>query len=151
LSEGFLNIGYDANRSYEGKNFYSLGNNSPWVSSDYTGALMMRPIFCNPALFPPDHVLAHPPVTSEPAEEEFIIYPNPVSDVLYIRNKKQEAEGIYPSSLLIEIYNMQGSLVLSNYVNNGNLFISSLRPGMYVMRIKENNKVKAVHKILVTR
>ena len=151
LSEGFLNIGYDANRACEGKNFYSLGTNSPWLSSEYTGALMMRPIFCRAELFPPDHVASLPPATNEPTEDDFIVYPNPVSDILYIRNKKQEAEGIYPSALLIEVYNMQGALVLSNYVNDGNLILSPLRSGMYMIRIKENNKVKAVHKILVTR
>ncbi len=150
MSEGFLNIGYDANRAYGGKNFYSLSSTGPWLPSEYQGSLMIRPIFCKSENFPSDYV--PPPVEpSASSEESIILYPNPVSNILYIRSTNTEMQDI--QACYIEVYDMAGNLLLSNYSKDGSIMVSSLRAGMYIVRIKEkkNSKVKAVSKIIVNR
>ena len=150
-TEGFLNIGYDANRTYEGKNFYSLSSTAQWMASDFQGALMIRPIFCKVENFPGDYV--SPPVVSPaPAEGDGIkLYPNPVRDLLYVRNADEEARGIQPPVRRVEIYDMKGNLVQWSYANDGSVSVSSLLPGIYIVRIMQSGAVKAVRKIIVSR
>ena len=71
---------------------------------------------------------------------ELNIYPNPATDI--IRFKSDE-------NLNVEIYNYNGTLLISNTVNlNGSLNISDLKAGTYIIKAEGKNKVY-LGKILV--
>ncbi len=150
-SEVFLNIGFDANTLRGDKNYYALSPYSGWYYSIYDGALMMRPIFCKPEDFPDDFVPPPTPAHVTP-EDDYLLHPNPASDVVFIRNLSAE-ENLLPQTAQqrVEVYNMGGRLVLSAYTSDGNFAVSSLPAGVYVVRIFENNMVKASRKIIIAR
>lgn len=66
-------------------------------------------------------------------ESEFIIYPNPVRNELFISNKK----GILISEA--EIYNQLGQKVLHSKFKNNKLDISNLEEGIYFIEFLSNN------------
>ena len=61
---------------------------------------------------------------------EFIIYPNPSNDFIFIKD--------LPKNQIIEIYDLSGRLLISQiYINDG-LDISNLEVGMYMLKINDN-------------
>lgn len=62
------------------------------------------------------------------AAEEFVIHPNPVSNILILDNLEDTK---------IEVYNSLGQLVLANNISTKSLDVSSLRPGMYMLRTEK--------------
>ncbi|MCL2098347.1 MAG: T9SS type A sorting domain-containing protein [Bacteroidales bacterium] len=152
-SEVFLNIGFDANRLNQDKNFYSVNNYDGWLPSIYDGSLMMRPIFCDEAKFPDDAVLPPPPQPA-PAQtnNDYLLYPNPAVDMVTIRNLKAERE-MSPTAATqrVEVYDLRGTLVHAAYTPDATFSVAALSAGVYVVRIYENNVVKTSYKIIVAR
>jgi hypothetical protein len=72
-------------------------------------------------------------------ENTISLYPNPVSDVLYI--KTTEDKDYY-----YQIYNVLGQLVKSGKFEDNRTDLSSLSQGVYLIRI--NNSVEVVEKII---
>jgi hypothetical protein len=147
-TEAFLNIGFDANTLNGSKNFYSLSSTDDWYQSIYDGALMIRPIFCKPENFPSDFV---PPPVEETgtASDDYIVYPNPATDWIYIYNKKYDETGMITPRQRIDIFDMSGRVLRTGYSNDGSFSVGDLIPGMYIVRIMEHDKVKASRKIIV--
>ena len=84
------------------------------------------------------------PVTSvkEFPIEGLSIYPNPASgQKVYITTKSNKAK-------IIEIYNVLGKNILSANLAGNELNISSLEPGVYIMKIQEG-KSSATRKLVV--
>ncbi len=69
------------------------------------------------------------PVESNEASER-IIYPNPASDRLYFKNTSYEAQ--------IQIYDLQGRMVLNQALTEGSIDISELPKGIFVVKIIDN-------------
>ena len=69
----------------------------------------------------------------------FNVYPNPVKDVVTI-NTTSEFD-------TVEVFNQLGQSVLkssSSLMNSNRLDLSSLNPGIYLMRIRSNNRSKTI-------
>lgn len=77
--------------------------------------------------------------------EDFEIYPNPASDILYIKNESLDGQ------FDLEMYDSNGRLMLSEKLNlemaSGLVGIKSLPAGVYVVAIK--NRIKTVSQKLV--
>lgn len=63
----------------------------------------------------------------------FSIYPNPVKDVLHVQAKSTDNADY-------EIYHLAGQLVKKGQLNNGNINVSLLNKGVYVISIVQNGK-----------
>jgi hypothetical protein len=149
-SEVFLNIGFDANTPNKEMNLYALGATGSWYESIYDGALMIRPIFTRtPGDFPDKHETPEPAQKAAAMSDDYLIYPNPATDWITIRNLKAEELGIVPPRQLIEIFDMSGRKHRTGYTDGGMFSISGLATGMYIVRIIENETVKTSQKIIV--
>jgi hypothetical protein len=64
------------------------------------------------------------------------IYPNPVKDILYIKNKTKISE--------INIYDFNGKLVKKEMMNseNGTINVSELTAGNYIVKVKDRETEK---------
>ncbi len=151
-TEAFLNVGYDANRTTGGKNYYALNGFGEWFFSLYDGALMMRPIFCRPGAFPDDAVElpANKPVTVE--GDNYLLYPNPARDLVSIRNLTAE-EQMLPQAdrQSVEVYDLRGEFLFAVNTPNGSFSVGDLPAGVYIVRVIENNKIKTSKRIIIAR
>ncbi len=74
--------------------------------------------------------------------EDLSIYPNPVSNgKIYITSKQNLAKDI-------EIFDVLGKKIYSTSIFGKELNISKLTPGIYILKIKENNS-SATRKLVV--
>lgn len=73
----------------------------------------------------------------EPGNEGFIIYPNPVQDILHI----QDIDGspLQPGSR-ISIINMEGKMILSSPVSDNRIRIEDIPSGLYYLNIMSGDK-----------
>lgn len=62
------------------------------------------------------------------------IYPNPASNLLTI-------SGLKPGKATVEIYNMQGKLVYSNFNVTKYIDISNLYPSIYLVKVNEKERI----------
>lgn len=122
ISVDRLNIGFDKNTNSKNKTFYSLDNESSWLTSSVEGTAMIRPVFS----------------TSMDAElgvkeidfnmNHLIIYPNPTSNSLTI----------FPSEIEqykgIDVFNVQGTPILSS--NELHIDLSDYPSGIYFLKTK---------------
>ena len=72
--------------------------------------------------------------TEEVETTKTVLYPNPVTDVLYLSHSNQQVEKI-------EIYNISGTLVTSSGKNVENIDISKLVHGAYLAKIYTKNGI----------
>ena len=75
----------------------------------------------------------------EPLEEnEIIVYPNPTSDLLYVKTKST-------SKILLTIYDILGKRISKHEIYNSQpIHLSSLEKGVYIAVIKSQDIVKSV-------
>lgn len=77
-----------------------------------------------------------------PEMNEFFVYPNPVTNKLYLKNSQQE--------ISVQITDVTGRLLLKfdTYSNNSGLNISELKAGIYFLSVKgnKNNYVSKFYK-----
>jgi hypothetical protein len=74
--------------------------------------------------------------------EGLSLYPNPVSTgKLYISTKNDDSKDI-------EIFDVLGKKVLQVQLNSKELNLSSLNPGVYIIKIKEN-EITATRKLMI--
>jgi hypothetical protein len=79
-------------------------------------------------------------------KNDFTIYPNPASDIVYVEFDNKNLEYI------IEIYDISGRQVLQNKSNNpaNHLNISNLKNGLYTVMIYHNNRLYQ-NKLIINR
>jgi hypothetical protein len=144
--EGFLNIGFDRNRNSKNNAFYNLGQT--WESSVFDGSLMIRPIFCrSDDQFPSDTTvnLEDNNRTNERIRT-FKAYPNPERGIVYL----EEEDNIPLISLKIELYALSGKLVKVFENVTGNIDVTNVAPGIYLMRVwNADRNVRAVKRIII--
>ncbi|TYB79911.1 T9SS type A sorting domain-containing protein [Bizionia myxarmorum] len=81
-------------------------------------------------------------MTASENMENLSVYPNPVSNgKLYIATK-------FNLSKQIIIYNVLGNTIMSETLSGKELNISKIKPGIYIIKITENN-VTATRKLIV--
>ena len=66
-------------------------------------------------------------------DKSFLIYPNPVKDVLNIEADERIEE--------ISIYNLTGALIYENALINNNINVSDLTEGVYIIKVKTETSV----------
>ncbi|MBS7255006.1 pectate lyase family protein [Flavobacterium branchiicola] len=71
-------------------------------------------------------------LTEEPQAAKVVLYPNPVSDVLYVSNGTQTIEKVL-------VYNMSGTLVKSTGKDTESIDVSGLIPGTYLVKVYTND------------
>ncbi len=76
----------------------------------------------------------------------FMIYPNPVSDMLYIKQK-----GSY--ELLVEIIDFRGSIIYRGHCSgeNSSIDISNFHSGLYIIKLKSKNNIHVSRFIIGNR
>ncbi|MDR2802379.1 MAG: T9SS type A sorting domain-containing protein [Prevotellaceae bacterium] len=148
LSETFLNIGYDANSAPGSVTFYNINNT--WYPSLYAGALMLRPIFGKASGLPADAVPLTPNAV-QAAVQNVTVFPNPARDVVNIRYETENESDVMPAACRIDLFDMSGRFVRTFTTTNGSFSIQGLENGLYLLRIFEDNQIKATRKILVQR
>ena len=68
-------------------------------------------------------------------------YPVPANDVLTISGLTNKAE--------LSIYSLAGQLLKQQTVDNGNINISDLSKGVYVVKIRSNNNILTTQRIVI--
>lgn len=81
--------------------------------------------------------------SKENSIEKLSIYPNPATsgEIIYITTRFNDHKKI-------EIFNVLGKNVLSTTLSGNELNISSLDPGIYILKLKEGNH-KATRKLVI--
>lgn len=79
----------------------------------------------------------------ETPPKNWFLYPNPTKDVLYLNQNNQSLK-----YLTLQIYNLQGQLVLSKKINSDNIQISHLPKGIYTYALKQSQKQVSSDKFL---
>jgi hypothetical protein len=145
--DGFLNIGFDRNRNSKRNTFYSLGQ--AWEPSVFDGSLMIRPIFClNDSQFPSDHVALDNNDVKNRTIRAFKAYPNPARGIVYLEEENDRTPLIY---LKIELYALSGELVKVFENVSGNIDVTNITPGIYLMRVwNADRTIREVKRIIVT-
>ncbi|MFM2392381.1 MAG: hypothetical protein RLZZ546_358 [Bacteroidota bacterium] len=75
--------------------------------------------------------------------ESIGIYPNPASDKLIIKHNQ--------SIDFLSMYNQFGNLVLQDNLKNGEVNISSLKNGMYFIKLIDKNKNYIIKKVIIQK
>lgn len=73
-------------------------------------------------------------------ENELLIWPNPATDVLKIRNSSLDIK----STQILEIYNMNGCLMAHGILNSNvpsEIDVSKFLPGTYVLKLYGQDEV----------
>lgn len=133
------NIGIDLNNPNLSNNFYNLGQG--WVNSSIPGALMIRPI------------LSMTPLSTSgggqlPAPPNITLFPNPASENLSI-----DAGEFDPYEMSGKIYDLSGRMILEfGGEEFGNLNISGIHEGVYLIRIENRHGKQIVtRKLIINR
>lgn len=115
-----LNVGLDRNLDNSTKTYYSLNNGVTWIQSSIPGSVMIRPIVSTTM----DNELGLEEINEQVASA--VIFPNPTANQITVRMENGTFEGI-------EVYNLQGKLVLSS--DNETIELFKEPAGMYFVRV----------------
>jgi hypothetical protein len=132
-----LNIGYDKNIDNSDKIFYKTS--TTWQNTGFAGSLMMRPVFVSDK----DFILSQKEIKWNPTVN---VYPNPANTIININSE----DAVFSS---IEVYDMQGKIVLSDYISSHNphVDVTSLHNGIYILCLKNEENQVIQKKISILR
>lgn len=132
-----LYIGLDVNRAQGNHAYYNV--DGTWNESTITGAIMMRPLL-GTIVF--NTIVNDPEEGALNALEENAIYPNPATDKVVCDNRTDKPTKYYLSDI-------QGRLIQSAILPaNKQIDISTLVPGMYIIRLETNGLVGKPQKLI---
>ena len=130
------NVVVDGYRESDGKfhiNFGYGGSLDNWYDipdpNFYQGMTKMEGIILN--IIPTSDA-----VHEASSQQSIEVYPNPVSDVLYMKNLQGE-------TVEYSIFNVLGQMVTSGY-SNGSIFVAGLEKGLYFLQIKGEKFLETV-------
>ena len=128
----FLNVGVDRNINTQSTIFYNVAG--PWNTSPFPGSLMMHPVF-GVADF---YLGVEQPIVAK-QKSDFVIYPNPASDELFIGNNNPSVQINYSVMDVSGRTVLNGNIAAYNAVN-----IATLAEGVYFIRLIEGNSVTTI-------
>ena len=138
-SETFLNAGLDMNTLPAGKQYYWLNGN--WNQSQVTGTIMIRPVLGSPLSLGTEDI----PLKNQLA---FRFWPNPARDYITV----EPDEGSAGKLCQVSIIDMQGRELIKELIDNhGKTDISSLKEGIYIIRLSINGKAAGYDKLVKVR
>lgn len=127
-----LTIGLD--RNTDGDTTIVYGDGVNWYPSNEMGALMIRPYF----RYHPNDLSVETP---KRVSENFIVYPNPVDNEVYVDFNAVEAN--------YQVLDMHGRVVLNGTINAGNrILMGELQPGMYLLQLQSGHWIEVKKLIL---
>lgn len=118
-----LNLGLDRNIDNSSKIKYSVDGGATWLGSPFGGTAMVRPIFSTGL----DNVLSTPDLTIE--KSTISVYPNPVSDQLYVKLNNELFLGT------IQIFDLFGKQLMETTSDEIN--VNSFASGVYLLGLKD--------------
>ncbi len=133
---GSLNIGFDANNDNASNIMYFA--EGEWYTSNRSGSLLIRPIVGSSLILGEEEVV-------HSVTDKLNIYPNPSRDY-FILGQPEIANDPHN---IISIYNIYGQFV-RRQKGVRKIDVSSLSPGMYVVRVESKNKMYTA-KLLINR
>lgn len=120
---GKVNIGFDMNFDSSDKIFYNIDGN--WYNTIYKGSLMLRPMFGDTII---DYT-AIKTVSKKTQPLNLSLYPNPCTDILYIKN-------IIQGEYNYEIYTATGCLIQQNKLKTmATIAVNHLPKGIYILKL----------------
>ena len=129
-----INLGFDTSRDCSAYNFFKV--NSYWESSQFSGALMIRPVVGSSYYIGIDE--------NQDVMTELQLSPNPVSSVLHLDGMSAE------KCSEIIVYDLTGRTVLDVLYSN-ELNVSDLDNGVYVIRVINHDGSFLSSKFIVSR
>lgn len=135
-TEQFLNLGYDVSRNNLNRTYVNI--NGSWFNpgnSVIPGTLMMRAVFGTR-----DIINGVPEIPD--AGSDVVLFPNPVSETLYIKSAETTINGI-------SIVDMTGRIVHQDNGNLKTIDISSITPGVYQVVITASGNIQIHRKIII--
>jgi len=121
-TDGFINLGYDAN-AHAGENiFFHVGNG--WQPSIFPGALMIRPVVAT------SQTSITTGETSPPKEPS--VFPNPLKESML--NIIMDESMVQTEYLWVEVFDMHGRQVLSREFNPV-VDLGHLSNGIFILRV----------------
>ncbi len=123
IDEKKIYVGLDRNAVNNDKIFYNINSGSGWNMSSVQGTLMIRPVFSTAY----DATIG---ITELQASEDFVLFPNPTSDVFNVRGSTQIES--------IKVYNIQGNLVKEERSNR--IDMANEPSGIYFVRVNDGGK-----------
>jgi hypothetical protein len=134
--DDIMNVGFDINNNNQGNTYYNLGQE--WRNTSFSGSLMMRPVMGKKISWP-SSVADHHMGTIE-------VYPNPASDYIHLN----WTGGMQPERFNAEIYSLQGSLVYQQVINNTTIPVSTIKPGVYILKVTSDNSGTFTTRLLIS-
>jgi len=140
ISAEFLNVGWDVNTNNNTKvHFNSVG---VWETASYDGTLMLRPVFGS---------VTDPQVSvkEETSIDEFEVYPNPASDVIYFKNNNSNSNELYH----VELVNIYGQVIIETEFSLPNrIDVSHISNGIYIVRFTNiKTKYPLLKKVIISK
>lgn len=130
-----LNIGFDMNNNNQNRIFYKTSSN--WSNTIYEGSLMMRPVFVSDMdilLSVEEHEVWAPDIN---------VYPNPANTVFNIGGDVDQVERI-------ELYDLQGRVLISEYMNHQSFSTMDFPNGIYLLKLYSTDNQSVQKKIVVS-
>lgn len=137
ISDENLNIGFDYALDSKQYLYYNIG--TEWISTIYSGSLMMRPLFgeVNPTGINDIKPLA---------KSSFNLYPNPLNgDIVHIDWSIADEHQVE-----IEIYNITGQLMLRRAYEN-DIDVSELGNGVYLVKLTDTETGESTTQKMIKR
>jgi hypothetical protein len=135
---GSLNIGFDANNNLAKNIFYYAEGN--WYPSNTKGSLLIRPMIGS------DLVLGKDEQQTVSKSGKLKIHPNPTRDYFIVDEPELSADPY----ATIEIFSIYGALVHSQNAMQKKVDVSSLSPGLYLVKVESKRKMYNA-KLLINR
>lgn len=136
-SADLLNVGLDRNIDNTANMFYNTNGN--WLNTQFPGSWMIRPVFGKCYL--PAGI-----ENSEVEKDVISMYPNPASNLLYIK-------GLNTNDCIVNVIDMLGKIVISQAVKeNEGIDISEISNGIYLLRIvSPSNALFYTSKVIINK
>ncbi|MBL0308605.1 MAG: T9SS type A sorting domain-containing protein [Bacteroidetes bacterium] len=140
-----IQIGYDLNSTLGKKHMY-LYTSATWKKSTITpdGSPMIRFIFDTDFWGTNTFPLAVKDLSKNKEDESLVVYPNPTSDVVYLK-------GHSATSYEVSVMNLMGQELKREKILDGGMHLGALSNGVYIIVAKNVTTGKtSYHKILKT-
>ena len=128
-----LNVGIDENTNTSYNIFYYISGSGTWFTAaagGFSGSLMLHPVFGKYWEFTDVNDIAKKTTTLS-------VFPNPATDELFIRS----ADGMLSDKTTYSVMDLLGRTIIETTLYTHSIDISSLKDGIYFIRIKEGTEI----------
>ncbi len=137
-----MQVGFDRNTDHSDITYFKTSN-SGWTLSPYAGSLMIRPAFGDSIV----SLMGMPEPTLVRSHANVYLYPNPATSLVTIANHTDLGKG----PLNYTIYNLQGVLINSGKIGNGQIDVSDKQNGFYFVTVSNTKGESLTRKLIIAR